>query len=178
MNEKLPADVICPYCKTELELEKEEQKSGKFTCPNCNKEVTESVGGNVMSDVLHKCRVKAIRSKGISVNLGVKWGFSRRGILKVFGDRLECGNWNIPYSAITEAVLRSMPWLLTKAHVLVVRTAETTYQFGLNPSSFWRGELPFTVKRQEGGLFWTVVNVVRIIIFAAFLIALLNSLME
>jgi len=136
------------------------------------------VGRNAMSDVIHKCRVKAIRSKGTGVSLGLKWVFARRGSLKVFSDRLECGNWHIPYSAITEAILQSTPWLWTKAHVLVVRTTETTYQFGLNPGSFWRGELQFAVKRQEGGLFWTIVNIVRIIIFAALLILLLKSLTE
>lgn len=40
MNEQLPVNVVCPYCKTELELEEEEQTAGKYTCPNCTKEVT------------------------------------------------------------------------------------------------------------------------------------------
>ena len=39
-NKKLPSNVKCPYCKTELELEKEEQESGKFTCPECKKVAT------------------------------------------------------------------------------------------------------------------------------------------
>ena len=128
--------------------------------------------------MLHKCQVKAVRSKDTKVCLGLRWIFSRRGRLKVFCDRLECGDWHISYSAITEAVLHSMPWLWTKAYVLVVCTDETTYQFGLNPGSFWSGDLPFAVKRRQGGLFWTLFNVVRTIIYAALIILLLKSLTQ
>ena len=39
-NKKITEEAECPYCKSVLELDEEEQKSGVFTCPNCNKVVT------------------------------------------------------------------------------------------------------------------------------------------
>ena len=39
-NNMFSERTVCPFCKAELDLDLEEQKSGKFICPNCNKEVT------------------------------------------------------------------------------------------------------------------------------------------
>jgi hypothetical protein len=38
-NDILPESVKCPHCSVELDLEDEERKSKKYTCPNCNKYV-------------------------------------------------------------------------------------------------------------------------------------------
>lgn len=37
---KLPKEGLCPFCESELESEEEDQKNGKFICPNCKKEVS------------------------------------------------------------------------------------------------------------------------------------------
>ncbi len=131
-----------------------------------------------MSEVLYQCSVKATRIEGTKVEVGLKWAFARRGILKVMSDSLECGDWHIPVSKIKEAVLLSAPYLWTKAYVLTVRTDEGTYQFGLNPSEYWNGSLPFTLKREEGGTYWAVVNGIRIAIYAAVFIYLIWSFLH
>lgn len=38
-REKVPESVICPACHTEVELDEEERKAGKFICPRCEKPV-------------------------------------------------------------------------------------------------------------------------------------------
>lgn len=72
----------------------------------------------------------------------------------LYGDRLECGNWTVPYDQIRDAVLTSFrsPILRIPGYVLSVRTDEKTYHFGLSGSRYWRGELPFPVNRERGRL--------------------------
>jgi hypothetical protein len=128
-----------------------------------------------MSEVLHTCSVKAIRLEGTKVNLGLKWALAKRGTLKVKSDFLECGEWRIPYSKIQEAILLSMPYLWTKSYGLTIRTEDATYQFGLNPSEYWKGSLPFVLKREDAGTYWVAVNIIRMAIYAAIIIYLLWS---
>lgn len=36
-REKVPESVICPACHTEVDLDEEERRAGKFVCPRCEK---------------------------------------------------------------------------------------------------------------------------------------------
>ncbi len=131
-----------------------------------------------MSKLLHSCSVKAIRSKGTIAPFGLKWAFARRGTLEVREDSLLCGDWRIPCSEIQEAILLSTPYLWTKAYVLKIVTEDMTYQFGLNPGAYWQGSLPFPLEREEGGMIWVVVNILRIVIFVGIILYLLSSLVQ
>ncbi|HOX46883.1 MAG TPA: hypothetical protein PK668_25015 [Myxococcota bacterium] len=102
-----------------------------------------------MADWLHRCWTKATTAEGDAVRRSFSWVIARRGFLKVFADRLECGSWVIPYADMSEAVLFSTRQLFFHGYVLRVKAGGRTYQFGLNPGRFWEGELPFPVKRQE-----------------------------
>lgn len=103
-------------------------------------------------ETIHSCMTKAIVADGDHIMPSAHWAVSRRGILKVFSDRLECGNWSIPYSEIEEAVLHSGAGLLFPGYVLQVRTKDRTFHFGLNLGRFWRNELPFPVRRKPRSL--------------------------
>ncbi len=99
---------------------------------------------------LHKCRTKATTAEGDNVRHSLSWVFSRRAILQVWPDRLVCGDWAIPYSEIEEAVLfETRANFIIPCYVLRVKVGFSIYQFGLNPSSFWKGELPFAVTRES-----------------------------
>ncbi|MDF1662464.1 MAG: hypothetical protein P1V97_11875 [Planctomycetota bacterium] len=93
------------------------------------------------------------------------WFFSRRAHLTITDIGFQCGDWQIPFDTVKEAVLYEFESIyFVKGNFLVVRTETDTYQFGLNPSSYWRGELPFKVKREQkgpGGLWFR-----RVIFFA------------
>lgn len=106
-----------------------------------------------MQAPLHKCMTKATTAEGDQMQYGPNWVLSRRAILKVFPDRLECGNWTIPYANISDAVLYSIrSTLFIPGYVLKVQTPDKTYHFGLNWGRFWTRELPFPVSREQGKL--------------------------
>ena len=122
-----------------------------------------------MSELLHECMTKATTAEGDQRKYGPSWIVSRRGTLKIFDDRLECGDWRIDYSEITDAVLCSFRtfFLRIPGYILTVNTEERTYHFGHNGwGEFWRGELPFDVTREQGSLGYSWFSVaVRLILF-------------
>ena len=105
-----------------------------------------------MADLLHRCMTKATTAEGHDIRCSLNWLLSRRGALKVFSDRLECGDWVIPYEEVDEAVLFQVRQLFIPCYVLRVKTRGRIYQFGLNPGRFWQGELPLPVSREKGSL--------------------------
>ena len=114
---------------------------------------------------LYQCLTKATTATGDQMKYGPNWVVARRARLKVFPDRLECGDWTIPNEEITEAVLFSIRSLVfIPGYVLRVTTDEATYHFGLNGGAFWKGELPFPVTRKKGSLGYSKLSIaVRVI---------------
>ena len=105
---------------------------------------------------------KAVIADGDQLRTGPKWIMSRRGLLKIYSDRLECGNWTVAYSEIRETVLSSFrsPILRIPGYVLAVRTDNDTYHFGLNGWRYWNGELPFPVTRKQARLKMSPISIV------------------
>jgi hypothetical protein len=97
---------------------------------------------------------KAVIADGDQLECGPRWITSRRATLKLFDDRLECGDWTVPYEEIRDAILSSFrsPILRIPGFVLAVRTDAQTYHFGLNGGRFWNGQLPFAVERRKSKL--------------------------
>jgi len=114
-----------------------------------------------MEQPLHSCMTKAVIADGDQLRTGPKWITSRRGRLKLYSDRLECGDWTIAYDDIREAVLSSFrsPLLRIPGYVLAVRTDDDTYHFGLNGWRYWQGELPFPVTRQKTKLKMSPISI-------------------
>ena len=103
---------------------------------------------------------KATVAEGDQLKYGPNWLLSRRARLKVFSDRLECGDWKIKREEISSAVLYSIRQsLVIPGYVLKVETDGKTYHFGLNYDSFWKGELPFPVKREPGKLTYSTFSI-------------------
>lgn len=108
---------------------------------------------------IYRCMTKGVRGAPEQFEYGLKWITSRRGFLKVFRDRLECGDWNIPFSAIDEAELFQTRSGIIPCFILKVRTADNTFQFGLNGNKFWKSDLPFEVKRTKGRLKYSAFSI-------------------
>jgi hypothetical protein len=124
----------------------------------------------IPTEPIHRCMTKGVRGAADQFEYGLSWVTSRRGSLKVFSDRLECGDWTIPFEEIQQAVLFETRQWFIRCYVLKVRTAATTYQFGLNPGRFWRGDLPFEVERQKGRLKYSAFSIaIRVVLVAAIL---------
>lgn len=85
-----------------------------------------------------------------------RWLFSRRAYLVVTEVQLQCGDWVIPFDSLKEAVIYEFESIFfVKGYLLVVKTDNGSFQFGLNPSAYWEGDLPFPVRREQktlGGL--------------------------
>lgn len=123
--------------------------------------------------------VKATKKEGENIRCSLNWVLSRRGMLYVMSDSLKCGNWNIPYPEIDEAIIYSVPWLFTSAYVLLIKSKGQIYQFGLNPGRFWKGDLPFPVKRENNNnKYWNVVNIIRFIIFGILIFWIISTIIK
>ena len=117
------------------------------------------------TEPIHRCMTKGVQGAAEQFEYGLSWVTSRRATLKVFPDRLECGNWTIPFSAIEQAVLFETKQWFIPCYVLKIRTADTAYQFGLNPGKFWGGDLPFEVERQKGRLKYSAYSIaIRVVL--------------
>lgn len=74
----------------------------------------------------------------------------RRVRLRVYGDGLEFAGQRLGYEALDEAVLISVRQFFVPSFVLRVESGGKTLNFGVNSDPFWRGELPFAVRRVRG----------------------------
>jgi len=90
--------------------------------------------------------------------------------LKVFEDRLECGDWNISYPDIKDAELFQTRSGIIPCFILKARTADSTFQFGLNGNKFWKGDLPFEATRSKGRLKYSLFSIALRIGFVAGLV--------
>jgi hypothetical protein len=116
-----------------------------------------------VAKLIYRCRTKAIIAEGEQRQVGLNWAVSRRGVLRVYEDRLECGKWVIPYGEIQKGVLFSYrsPFSRIPGYILTVEAQDKTYHFGMNGwGKFWKGELPFEVERQAGSLKFSWVSVI------------------
>ena len=117
-----------------------------------------------MNKLIKTFMVKATKAEGEEIRRSLNWIKARRGILKVFDDHLECGDWSINYSDFQEAVVYSVRSLFIPGYVLRVKAHGEIYQFGLNPGSFWKGELPFEAKREREAIRYSPFSIaIRVI---------------
>lgn len=121
-----------------------------------------------MGDMLHRCMTKATIAEGNDLRHSLNWALSRRAFLKVYPDRLECGDWIIPYHEMNEAILFRTRQLFIPCCVLRVKARGRIYQFGLNPGRFWAGELPFPTRRETASLGYSWFSIaIRVAVVAA-----------
>jgi hypothetical protein len=111
---------------------------------------------------------KATTAEGDQLKFGPNWVTARRATLKIFPDRIECGDWIIPNEKIEEATLYSIRTsLIIPGYVLKLTTEEKAYHFGMNAGNFWKGDLPFQVKRERGKLTYSKLSIaIRIALVA------------
>ena len=121
-----------------------------------------------MTHPIHSCMTKAIIADGDQLETGPQWITSRRAILRLYEDHLTCGDWNVRYDDIREAVVASFrsPILCIPGYILSARTDTHTYHFGLNGWRYWSDELPFPVTRVKTRLRMSWISIVaRVILF-------------
>ena len=93
-----------------------------------------------MTVPIYKCWTKATNREGGTLRRSHNWITSRRAWFKIFTDRIECGDWNIPFAEIEEIVVYRVKQMLISFTVLQIEACGKTYQFGFNP---WAKPLPY-----------------------------------
>ena len=102
-----------------------------------------------MAEPLYKCWAKATDKDAGAHKYSLYWVTSRRAWFKVFDDRVECGDWVLPNSAIRDAVLfKSRQWFIPVS-VLRLKTDRKTCQFGFNPWCRVEEHLPLEVRTEK-----------------------------
>lgn len=101
------------------------------------------------------------------------WVTSRRGWFKVLHDRIECGDWRIPFHTVESAVLYTGRSLFMTVSVLELRAGGKTYQFGFNPWVRVEQALPLELERRNvrfGYSPFSVAMRVLVIVYLAWLV--------
>ena len=117
--------------------------------------------------------VKATKAEGEEIRRSLNWVKARRGNLKIYDDHLECGNWSINYSEFQEAVVFSVRSFFLPCYVLRIKANGEIYQFGLNPNSFWKGDLPFEAKREKESIKYSPFSIIVRVIAVGYIAYLL-----
>jgi hypothetical protein len=123
-----------------------------------------------MDAPLYRCWTKATNREAGSPRRSWNWTVSRRAWFKVFQDRVECGDWEIPLDSTRRAVMFRGRSLFLPIRVLHLEMEDKTYQFGFNPWVRIESRLPFEVARQELRLGYSLFSVVLRIVVAAYIV--------
>jgi hypothetical protein len=114
-----------------------------------------------------------IRTDDRAPRYSASWMAAHRGWLKVFSDRLECGDTTIPVDAVRDAVLYEARQWFIPVYILAVGTANGTWQFGLNPWTNIGDHLPFPFRRERVRLQYSGLSIALRIALVAYVIYLL-----
>lgn len=80
----------------------------------------------------YKCFCKATNREDKEPRYSHNWVAAKRAMFKVFDDRIECGDWRIPYSEVESAHLYKAKQMFIPVNVLQLVTRTGNYQFGFN----------------------------------------------
>jgi hypothetical protein len=84
-------------------------------------------------ELKYKCWCKATNREGSEPRYSQNWVASKRAWFKVYGDRIECGSWVIPFSEVKQAMIYNTRQMFIPVQVLLVVTEQSRFQFGFNP---------------------------------------------
>jgi hypothetical protein len=126
-----------------------------------------------MKSPVYKAWTKAIRTNDSVPGYSASWITAVRGWLKVYPDRLECGDIAIPATAVRAAVLYEARQWFIPVRILAVTLDDGTYQFGLNPWVKIASHLPFPFRRERVQLRYSTFSIglrVALIGYVAYLL--------
>lgn len=81
----------------------------------------------------YKAWCKATDREDSEPRYSYKWAISRRAWFRIYEDRVECGDWKIPFESIEKAIVYKTKQMFIPATVLQLITKSKSYQFGFNP---------------------------------------------
>jgi len=126
-----------------------------------------------VSALLYKCLAKSTDKESGAPRFSRSWETSRRAWFKIYEDRIEKGDWTIPYHDIESATAFRTSWMFIPFTVLELTTPEQTYQFGFNPWSRPLEHLPVEVESRKVRLRYSLhgfLSRMMLILFLAYLL--------
>jgi hypothetical protein len=126
-----------------------------------------------MSSPIYRAWTKAIRTDACAPGYSASWITAHRGWLKVFSDRLECGDTVIPAEGVKDAVLFEARQWFIPVYILAVTTADGTWQFGLNPWAKIGSHLPFVFRQERIRLRYSAFSIALRLALIAYVLYLL-----
>jgi len=119
---------------------------------------------------IYSCMTKATDQEAGNPQYSHNWVVARRAQFEIFSDRIECGDWQIPFSSILQATaFETKQWFIPIV-VLQIATADRTFQFGFNPWADPVSRLPVDVKKEKVRLKYSTYSLaVRLVLVAAFI---------
>ena len=131
-----------------------------------------SSGKSFMTEPIYKCWTKITNKESGTPSDSFNWIISRRGWFKVFTDRIECGNWKIPFAEVQEMVVYRGKQMLIPVTVLQIAIPGETYQFGFNPWARPLTYLPISCREEQIKLKYSAFSISFRVIIIFYLIYL------
>lgn len=125
-----------------------------------------------MTEPLYKCWAKATNKEEGSPRRSHNWVTSKRSWFEIYKDKIECGDWIIPFSEIQEAIVYKTRSLFMSVVVLQLKTSDQTYQFGFNPWANPIKYIPFDYTEEKIKLKHTPLSIMVRLIVVLYLIYL------
>ena len=119
--------------------------------------------------VKYKCFCKATNREVSAPRYSHNWAVAKRAFFKVFDDRIECGDWNIPFAQVESAHVYKTKQMFVPARVLQLDTSSGSFQFGFNPWANPFKHLNIKYEESEVKLGYSVFSVLIRIIFLAYI---------
>lgn len=121
----------------------------------------------------YRCFCKSIKNNTVEEpGYSHKWVGAKRAWLCVFDDRLECGNWIIPFADVVDVVRFSTRQMGIPVSILSVRTQDNEFQFGINPWNDPFPHLPMKYSEERVRLKYSTFSILVRAIVVVFLLYL------
>ena len=109
---------------------------------------------------IYKCLTKGSRQESSEPRASFNWVIAKRGWLKVYPDRVECGKWRVPYADVRKATLYRFRHWFTTAAVIHLETADGHYQFGLNPWAYPEDHIDLDFEEKETKFTYSTFSII------------------
>lgn len=128
-----------------------------------------------METPIYKCWCKATNAETGELRYSQNWLVARRAWFRVYDDRVECGDWRIPFESVTSTTLFRVRLMIGTAKGLRIETGTETYLFGFNPWASPEKHLDLELKEESTRLKYSPFSLALRIVTVGLLIYWLAS---
>lgn len=122
-----------------------------------------------MTEAIQIAFVKATNKEKGEPKYSHNWTLAKRTFFKVYTDRIEVGNWIIPFNEIKDIVLFRTKQMFIPVYVLNIQTEEENYQIGFNPWVDPTRNIPLNVRHKDVQMTYSTYSVVVRVAVVAYL---------